>query len=178
MCHTSGLGENPDGELSDNCAPLRMPLDEAVRFTPTRHLQFDTRARAGATAMEFRHAWPHYRKVSGEVHHYIASRILKPLGMTDTFFLLRLPIRDRIALSNKHATGKLCGRADELLGRRSQPSIRGRALSRPSTALFHRRPTWWKFYQMLLLAAAYRATAFFPAQTIFGRHDARLHAAG
>ena len=32
MCHTSGLGENPDGELSDQMRTMRVPLDEAVRF--------------------------------------------------------------------------------------------------------------------------------------------------
>jgi len=41
MCHTSGLGENPDGELKRPTAHHARAARRAVRFYGTRHLQFE-----------------------------------------------------------------------------------------------------------------------------------------
>ena len=167
MCHTSGLGENPDGELRDQLRTMRVPLDDAVRFYSTRHLQFEPGTRWRYSNMGIATLGRIVEKVSGEDYvHFIESRILKPLGMSDTFFLAPPDKRDRIALVYKHAGGKLVRAGDEILAGDPARYRAGARYPGPEYGLYSTAGDLVKFYQMLLNGGEYKGRRYLSRQTI------------
>jgi len=80
MCHTSGLGGDPEGELSDNPRTLRVPLGEAVNYYAHQHLQFEPGTRWRYSNMGIAVLGRIIEKVSGEEYvPFIENHILKPL---------------------------------------------------------------------------------------------------
>jgi len=167
MCHTSGLGENPDSELSDQLRTMRVPLDEAVRFYATRHLQFEPGTRWRYSNMGIATLGRIIEKVSGEDYiHFIESRILQPLGMNDTSFSLPTDKRDRIALVYKHAAGKLVRAGDEILAGDPTKYRAGARYPGPEFGLYSTAGDLVKFYQMLLSGGEYKGHRYLSRQTI------------
>jgi CubicO group peptidase (beta-lactamase class C family) len=167
MCHTSGLAENPDGELSDNLRTMRVPLDEAVRFYATRHLQFEPGTRWRYSNMGIATLGRIIEKVSGEEYvHFIESRILKPLGMSDTFFFAPPGKRDRIALVYKHEGGKLVRAGDEILAGDPTKYRAGARYPGPELGLYSTAGDLVKFYQMLLSGGEYQGHRYLSRQAI------------
>jgi CubicO group peptidase (beta-lactamase class C family) len=167
MCHTSGLGENPDGELSDQLRTMRVPLDEAVRFYGTRHLQFEPGTRWRYSNMGIATLGRIVEKVSGEDYvHFVESRILKPLGMNDTFFVAPVEKRDRIALVYKHEGGKLVRAGDEILAGDPTKYRAGARYPGPEYGLYSTAGDLLKFYQMLLNGGEYNGHRYLSRQTI------------
>ena len=167
MCHTSGLAENPDDELSDNLRTMRVPLDEAVRFYATRRLQFEPGTRWRYSNMGIATLGRIIEKVSGEDYvHFIESRILKPLGMGDTFFFAPPEKRDRIALVYKHENGKLVRAGDEILAGDPAKYRAGARYPGPEYGLYSTAGDLIKFYQMLLSGGEYGGRRYLSRQTI------------
>src|SRR5260370_42199994 len=98
MSHTSGLGGDPDGELADNPRTMRVPLAEAVRFFARSHLEFEPGSRWSYSNMGIATLGRPIEVPSGEDDvHFVRTRILEPLGMTDSIFLPPHEKRDPIA---------------------------------------------------------------------------------
>ena len=167
MCHTSGLAENPDGELNDQLRTMRIPLDEAVRFYATRHLQFEPGTRWRYSNMGIATLGRIIEKVSGEDYvHFIETRILQPLGMADTFFFAPPGKRDRIALVYKHAAGKLVRAGDEILAGDPAKYRAGARYPGPEYGLYSTAGDLVKFYQMLLSGGEYKSRRYLSRQAI------------
>jgi CubicO group peptidase (beta-lactamase class C family) len=152
MCHTSGLSGDPSGELSDNPRTLRVPLTEAVRYYGQKELlQFEPGTRWKYSNMGIATLGRIIEVVSGEGYvHFIESRILKPIGMNDTFFLAPKDKQDRIALVYRHRDGKLVRSGAEALAgdpAKYRPDAKYPA---PEFGLYSTAPDLLKFYQMLL----------------------------
>jgi len=167
MCHSSGLGENPDGELSDQLRTMRVPLDQAVRFYATRRLQFEPGTRWRYSNMGIATLGRIVEKLSGEDYaHYIESHILQPLGMSDTFFFAPPEKRDRIALVYKHAGGKLVRAGDEVLAGDPARYRAGARYPGPEYALYSTAGDLVKFYQMLLAGGEFGGRRYLSRQAI------------
>jgi len=167
MCHTSGLAENPDGELSDQLRTMRVPLDEAVRFYATRHLQFEPGTHWRYSNMGIATLGRIVEKVSGmEYTQFIETRILKPLGMNDTFFFAPPGKRDRIALVYKHAGGKLVRAGDESLAGDPAKYRAGARYPGPEYGLYSTAGDLVKFDQMLLSGGQYQGHGYLSRQAI------------
>src|SRR6185295_16569356 len=78
MSHSSGLGGDPEGELSDNPRTMRVPLADAVRYYGRRQrLQFEPGTRWRYSNMGIAALGRIIEIVSGEDYvHYIETHIL------------------------------------------------------------------------------------------------------
>ena len=111
MDHTSGLGDDPEGEMADNPRTMRVPLAEAVRYYAHTHLQFEPGSRWSYSNMGIATLGRLIEVISGEDYvHFLRTHILDPLGMKDSFIFPPDDKKDRIALIYKHAEGKLIRR--------------------------------------------------------------------
>ena len=106
MSHTSGLGGDPEGELSDNPRTLRVPLADAVRSYGKQPLQFEPGTRWRYSNMGIA-ALGHHQKCLGEEYAFHRARSAQPLGMKDSFFLR--PIRRRMDRTGVQAHGREAG---------------------------------------------------------------------
>jgi CubicO group peptidase (beta-lactamase class C family) len=167
MSHTSGLGENPSGEIADNPRTLRLSLAEAVSHYGREHLCFEPGTRWRYSNMGIAALGRIIEVVSGEEYvHFIQARILEPLGMKDTFFFPPEGKRDRIALVYKHADGKLVRAGSEILA--GDPA-RYRAEAKypaPEFGLYSTAPDLLKFYRMLLAGGTAGGRHYLSRQSI------------
>ncbi len=151
MAHTSGLAGDPDGELADNPRTLRATLAEAVRFYGHERLQFEPGTRWRYSNMGIAALGRIVEVISGEEYvHFIETRILKPLGMKDTFYFASEEKKDRIALVYKHEDGKLVRSGAEILAGDPAKYRANAKYPAPEFGLYSTAPDLLKFYQMLL----------------------------
>ena len=161
MCHTSGLGGDPNGALKDNPRKLNTPLAEAVRFYGMQKLEFDPGTKWRYSNMGIATLGRLIEVASGEEYmHFIESRILKPLGMQDTFFFAPKEKRNRIALVHKHMDGRLVHSGDEILAGDSTKFREGAVYPAPEFGLYSTASDLLKFYQMMLNGGSYEGKRY------------------
>jgi CubicO group peptidase (beta-lactamase class C family) len=167
MSHTSGLGGDPEGELADNPRTMRVPLADAVRFYANTRLQFEPGTRWSYSNMGIAALGRIIESISGEDYvHFVRTRILDPLGMTDSFFFPPEDKKDRIALVYKHAGGKLVRAGDEILAGDPAKYRQGAKYPGPEFGLYSTAPDLVKFYQMLLNGGEYGARRYLSRQAV------------
>jgi CubicO group peptidase (beta-lactamase class C family) len=167
MSHTSGLGGDPDGELSDNPRTMRVPLADAVRFYGHEHLKFEPGTRWSYSNMGIAALGRIIETVSGDDYiHFVKTRILDPLGMKDTFFFAPPDKRDRIALVYKHVDGKLVRSGDEILAGDPAKYRNGAKYPAPEFGLYSTAPDLFRFYQMLLNGGTFEGRRYLSRQGI------------
>ena len=168
MCHTSGLGGDPGGEMQDNPRTMRASLADAVRFYAQKeHLQFEPGTRWKYSNMGIATLGRIIEVVSGEEYvRFIQSRILQPLGMRDTFFFAPADKTDRIALVYKHTSGKLARSGAEILAGDPVKYRAGAKYPAPEFGLYSTAPDLLKFYQMLLNGGTAGGRRYLSRQTI------------
>lgn len=168
MSHTSGLGGDPDGELSDNPRTMRVPLADAVRFYGSHeHLLFEPGTRWSYSNMGIATLGRIVEVVSGEDYvHFVKSHILDPLGMKDTFYFAPEDKRDRIALVYKHAEGKLVRSGSEILAGDPLKYRSGAKYPAPEFGLYSTAPDLFRFYQMLLNGGTFGGRRYLSRQSI------------
>jgi CubicO group peptidase (beta-lactamase class C family) len=151
MDHTSGLAENPGGDLEDNPRTLRVPLAEAVKFYGTTRLKFEPGTRWSYSNMGIATLGRIIEVVSGQDYiTFITDRLLKPLGMKDSSFVAPLEKRDRIALVYKHVDGKLVRSGSEVLAGDPAFYRAGAQYPAPEFGMYSTAADLFRFYQMLL----------------------------
>lgn len=151
MSHTSGLGGDPEGELSDNPRTLRATLEEAVRSYGHQPLFFEPGSRWRYSNMGIAALGRIIEVVSGEDYvHFLETRLLQPLGMTDTFFFPPESKKGRIAMVYRHEGGRLVRCGSEILAGDPARYRAGAKYPAPEFGLYSTAPDLFKFYQMLL----------------------------
>lgn len=167
MSHTSGLGDDPEGELADNPRTLRVPLAEAVRFYARSHLVFEPGTRWSYSDMGIATLGRLIEVTSGEDYlHFVRTRILEPLGMKDSFFLPPQEKRDRIALVYTHADGKLARAGDDILAGDAAKYREGAKYPAPEFGLYSTAGDLLKFYQMLLNGGEINGRRYLSRQSV------------
>lgn len=167
MCHTSGLGGDPDGELSDNPRTLRVPLAQAVDYYAREKLRFEPGTQWSYSNMGIATLGRLIELASGEDYvHFIQTHIIEPLGMKDTFFFAPENKRDRIAIVYKHQDGKLVASGDEILAGDPRKYRAGAKYPAPEFGLYSTAPDLARFYSMLLAGGTYGGHRFLSAPTI------------
>ncbi len=167
MNHTSGLAEDPDGEMADNPRTMRVPLDEAVRFYAHTHLQFEPGTRWSYSNMGIATLGRLVEVISGEDYvHFVRSHILEPLGMQDTFYFPPDDKKDRIALVYRHEGGKLVRAGSDILAGDPTKYRAGAKYPAPEFGLYTTAPDLFRFYQMLLNGGEYNGRRYLSRQTV------------
>jgi CubicO group peptidase (beta-lactamase class C family) len=154
MDHTSGLGDDPKGEMADNPRTMRVPLADAVHFYAHTRLQFEPGTR-----------WS-YSNMGEDYVHFVQTHILEPLGMTDSFFFPPQEKKDRIAFVYKHASGKLARAGNEILAGDPAKYRQGAKYPAPEFGLYSTAGDLVKFYQMLLNGGEYGGRKYLSRQAV------------
>jgi CubicO group peptidase (beta-lactamase class C family) len=167
MDHTSGLGDDPDGEMADNPRTLRVPLPDAVRFYAHEHLQFEPGTTWSYNNMGIATLGRLVEVISGEDYvHFVNTHILEPLGMKDSFYFPPEDKKDRIALAYKHAGGKLARAGDDILAGDPAKYRQGAKYPGPELGLYSTAGDLVKFYQMLLNRGEYNGRRYLSRQAV------------
>jgi len=167
MDHTSGLGDDPKGEMADNPRTLRVPLTEAVHFYAHTRLQFEPGTRWSYSNMGIATLGRIVEVISGEDYvHFVRTHILDPLGMTDSFFFPPDDKKDRIAFVYKHARGKLVRAGNEILAGDPAKYREGAKYPGPEFGLYSTAGDLVKFYQMLLNGGQYDGRKYLSRQAV------------
>jgi len=167
MDHTSGLGDNPEGELADNPRTMRVPLAEAVRFYAHTHLRFEPGASWSYSNMGIATLGRLIEVISGEDYvHFVRTHILEPLGMQDTFYFPPEDKKDRIAFVYLHAGGKLVRAGGDILAGDPAKYRLGAKYPAPEFGLYSTAPDLAKFYQMLLNSGEYNGRRYLSRQSV------------
>lgn len=170
MCHTSGLGGDPEGELSDNPRTMRATLEEAVHAYAHQPLQFEPGTEWHYSNMGIATLGRIIEVVSGEDYaSFVRTHILEPLGMKDTFIFARGDKenrKDRIALVYRQENGKLVRSGAEILAGDPAKYREGGKYPAPEFGLYSTAPDLFKFYQMLLNGGELNGRRYLSRQTI------------
>jgi len=167
MDHTSGLGDDPEGEMADNPHTMRVPLAEAVRFYARTHLQFEPGARWSYSNMGIATLGRLVEVISGEDYvHFLRTHILDPLGMKDSFIFPPDDKKERMALVYKHVNGKLVRSGADILAGDPTKYRQGAKYPAPEFGLCSTAPDLAKFYQMLLSGGEFQGRRYLSRQAI------------
>ena len=167
MAHTSGLGGDPEGELSDNPRTLRATLADAVRYYAHQPLGFEPGTRWRYSNMGIAALGRIIELVSGEDYvHFINTHILEPLGMADTFFFPPDSKKERIALVYHRENGKMVRAGSEILAGDPAKYRAGAKYPAPEFGLYSTAPDLLKFYQMLLSGGQLGGRRYLSRQTV------------
>lgn len=167
MDHTSGLPADPGGDLADNPHTLKIPLAPAVEFYGHERLRFEPGSRWQYSNEGIATLGRIVEVVSGESYvDFVTSRLLKPLGMKDSFFFPPADKTGRIALVYKHVDGKLVRSGAEVLG--GDPALyrKGAVYPAPEFGLYSTVGDLFHFYQMLLNGGTYDGHRYLSKQAI------------
>ena len=167
MSHTSGLGDDPEGEMADNPQTMRVPLAEAVRFYARTHLQFEPGSRWSYSNMGIAALGRLIEVISGEDYvHFVRTHILEPLGMQDSFYFPPDDKKDRIALVYQHSNGKLARAGSDILAGDAAKYRQGAKYPAPEFGLYSTAPDLVRFYQMLLSGGEYNGRRYLSRQSV------------
>ncbi len=167
MDHTSGLGDDPEGELADNPHTMRVPLAEAVRFYARTHLHFEPGTRWSYSNMGIATLGRLVEVISGEEYtHFVRTHILDPLGMKDSFYFPPEDKKDRIALVYHQVNGKLVRAGDDILGGDAAKYRQGAKYPAPEFGLYSTAPDLVRFYQMLLNGGELNGRRYLSRQSV------------
>ena len=151
LTHTSGMRNLPGGAMKTLPFKMDHTLAEAVTAYAKESLEFEPGTRVLYSNPGIATLGRIVEVVSGQPYEkFIETRILKPLGMNDTFFYPPSDKLSRIALVYTHRGGKLVRLGPESLG--GDPALyrRGARYPAPEFGLFSTAADLSRFYQMML----------------------------
>ncbi|MGE0128172.1 MAG: serine hydrolase domain-containing protein [Blastocatellales bacterium] len=149
MTHTSGMGGGYPEDFKDLFNKRGRTLAEAVAAFPQRPLEFEPGTKWGYSNMGIATLGRIIEVVSGKSYEaFIHERILQPLGMKDSHFIVPNSKYDRIAAIYQ-LDGKTLKRADVDLYRADAK------YPAPEGGLYSTAPDLFRFYQMMLNGGAF-----------------------
>jgi CubicO group peptidase (beta-lactamase class C family) len=151
LTHTSGLATQPPKEIESLYAKMDMTLGDAVKVYGKTPLDFEPGTQWQYSNMGIDTLGRIVEIVSGmPFEKFIDERILKPLGMKDSFFFPPAEKVARIALVHEVKDGKLVRAANLFYGGTPANYRKGAIFPGPSYGLYSTAPDLANFYQMML----------------------------
>lgn len=165
MTHTSGMS-GPHGGLSDLYTKMDRTLGEAVTAFAQAPLEFDPGTRWLYSNTGIATLGRIIEVLADQPFDtFIAERMLKPLGMKDSFFFPPADKVERIAAVYSYKDGKLTPAMDGLGGTWSNYR-KGAKYSAPEFGLYSTAPDLFAFYQMMLNHGTYNGRRFLSKQSV------------
>jgi CubicO group peptidase (beta-lactamase class C family) len=160
LTHTSGVPSMPPPGLGDLYEKRNRTLAEAVLAFSQRPLEFEPGSKWSYSNAGIDTAGRVVEAVSGKPFaKFVEDRIFRPLGMTDTSFILPPAKRARLASLYKREGDRLAPTSSFLGGESGVYPL-------PAGGLFSTAPDLARLYQMLLDRGAARGRAIARAETI------------
>jgi CubicO group peptidase (beta-lactamase class C family) len=154
MSHTSGMS-GPHGELKDLYSRMDVPLGEAVKQYAKQPLEFDPGTKWFYSNPGIATLGRIIEVVSDQkFENFIADRLLKPLGMKDSFFFPPADKTDRIVQNYVRKEGKLVPAGKNYYGGEAMNYRKGAVYSAPEYGMYSTAADLAQFYQMMLNGGA------------------------
>jgi CubicO group peptidase (beta-lactamase class C family) len=151
MSHTSGMAANPPGDKMEWYYSMKVSLQEAVQHYATVPLLQEPGTKWVYSNMGIATLGRLIEVTSGlKYEDFIASRILSPLGMSDTFFFPPENKRSRIVVNYCSKEGKISPCPHNTLGGDSRDLRVGAIYPAPEFGLYSTAEDLARFYQMML----------------------------
>lgn len=157
LTHTSGLATQPPKEIADLYSRQDLTLAEAVKIYATTKLDFEPGTKWQYSNMGIDTLGRIIEVQSGmPFEKFLEERLLKPLGMKDSFIFPPEDRYPRIALVHEVKDGKL-QRAKNLFYLGDSANFRrGAKFSAPSYGMYSTATDLAAFYQMMLNGGTYK----------------------
>ncbi len=156
MTHTSGMFDAPPNEIKGYSQQMNVPLAELVRVFARQPLLFQPGTRWSYSSPGIDILGRIIEVCSGQKYEdFIEARLLKPLGMKDSFFYPGAGRPERIAMVYEGANGKLSRSPGGILGGDPAKFRSGAVYPAPSWGLYSTAEDLFRFYQMMLEGGTY-----------------------
>jgi CubicO group peptidase (beta-lactamase class C family) len=182
LSHTSGMFDGAPAEIKDYNQQMNLPLADLVRVFARQPLLFQPGTHWSYSSPGIDILGRVIEVCSGQKYEdFIAERILKPLGMKDSFFYpdsARLP---RIAMVYEGRDGKLNPSPGSILGGDPARHRQGAKYPAPAWGLHSTAEDLLRFYQMMLnggTAGARRYLSPFSVHLMTEVYTGGLHPSG
>jgi len=167
MTHTSGLPGAPPPGLKEIDQKMDHTLAEAVLAYSQMPLDFEPGTKWKYSNSGIAVLGRLIEVTADEPYErFISERILKPLGMKDSFYFPPPDKIDRIAMVYRHENGKLVRAGAEILG--GDPALyrKGAKYPAPEFGLYSTAEDLSHFYQMMLNGGAYNGRRYLSRQSV------------
>jgi CubicO group peptidase (beta-lactamase class C family) len=150
MTHTSGMFDASPYQIEGYSQKMNIPLADLMKVFAKQPLLFQPGTRWSYSSPGIDVLGRIIEVCSGmKYEDYIAQRILKPLGMKDSFFFPPADKIDRIAMVYENRGGKLVRSPGTILGGDPAAHRAGAVFPAPSWGLYSTAEDLLRFYEML-----------------------------
>ena len=166
MTHTSGMS-GPYAPLADLYTKLDHTLAESVDLFAKAPLDFEPGSKWQYSNTGLATLGRLVEVVSGQPYEeFVAARILRPLGMKDSFYFPPADKTSRIAVVYRKVNGKLERSPGTILGGDSTKFRPGARYPAPEFGLFSTASDIFAFYQMMLNHGVYNGKRYLSQASI------------
>jgi CubicO group peptidase (beta-lactamase class C family) len=182
MTHTAGIQDPAPAAIHDYPQLMNMPLDEVVRQLAKQPLLFQPGTEWSYSSPGIEILGRLIEVCSGRKYEdFISERILKPLGMKDTFFYPPADKIARIAMVYVQKDGKLVRAPGSILGGDPAKYRKGAVFPAPGWGLYSTAEDLLRLYRMMLNNGAYEGRRYlspFSVHLMTEAHTTGIHPVG
>lgn len=161
MTHTSGMFDAAPYEIKDFTHAMNIPLADLVRVYAKQPLLFQPSTRWSYSSPGIDILGRIVEVVSGQKYEdFVEQRILKPLGMKNSFYYPNADRIPRIAMVYEGNSGKLTRASGRILGGDPAKYRQGSVYSAPGWGLYSTAEDLLHFYQMVLNGGVYNGKRY------------------
>jgi CubicO group peptidase (beta-lactamase class C family) len=182
LTHTAGMTDAAPAAIGDYQRSMAVPLDEVVRQLAKERLLFQPGTAWSYSSAGIEILGRIIEVCSGQKYEdFIAERILRPLGMKDSFFFPPADKVDRIAMVYVGKGGSLMRADGSILGGDPSKYRKGSVFSAPGWGLYSTAEDLSHLYRMMLNGGVYeghRYLSAFSVHLMTEPHTTHIHPKG
>ena len=182
LTHTAGMTDAAPAAIGDYQHALNVPLDEVVRQLAKERLLFQPGTAWSYSSAGIEILGRIIEVCSGQKYEdFIAGRILRPLGMKDSFFFPPADKVDRIAMVYVSQDGKLVRAPATILGGDPAKHRAGSVFPAPGWGLYSTAEDLLHLYRMMLNGGVYEGHRYlspFSVHLMAEPHTSGIHPVG
>jgi CubicO group peptidase (beta-lactamase class C family) len=182
LTHTAGIQDAPPAPIQDYTRLMNVPLAEVVRQLARQPLLFQPGTQWSYSSPGIEILGRIIEVCSGRKYEdFIAERILRPLGMKDSFFYPPAEKLSRIAMVYQQKDGKLVRSPATILGGDPAKHRQGAVFPAPGWGLYSTAEDLLHLYRMMLNNGSYenhRYLSPFSVHLMTEAHTTGIHPVG
>jgi CubicO group peptidase (beta-lactamase class C family) len=182
LTHTAGIPDPAPAAIHEYPQLMNVPLDEVVRHLARQPLLFQPGTQWSYSSPGIEILGRLIEVCSGSKYEdFISDRILRPLGMKDTFFYPPADKIKRIAMVYVQKDGKLVRAPATILGGDPARHRQGAVFSAPGWGLYSTAEDLLRLYRMMLLngvSEGHRYLSPFSVHLMTEAHTVGIHPVG
>jgi len=182
MTHTAGIQDPAPAAIHDYQQLMNVPLDEVVRQLAKQPLLFQPGTQWSYSSPGIEILGRIIEVCSGQKYEdFIAERILRPLGMKDSFFYPPADKIERIAMVYVGMDGKLVRAGGSILGGDPAKYRKGSVFPAPGWGMYSTAEDLLHLYRMMLNGGVYEGRRYLSPFSVFlmtEPHTTGIHPVG